>query len=175
LNAAGAGFFFLHQDNRSKLASLLVIETALILLLFAVQSNSRSELPFLFAFYALFTLFVFRPHRLKVLGWKPITLVGAASYSLYLLHQNLGVTVISIISSALSPNPGNWSALVAVFVAFALIPVSVAIFRYWEMPAKRVILALGRGTRKKRAAEPRRETLEPASSDWGPDILLTGR
>lgn len=144
--AAGIGFLFLHHDHQNGLARLLVLETALILLLFALQSNSIAELPFLLAFYALFGLFVFRPQGVRVFSCKPVTLVGAASYSLYLLHQNLGVTLISSISGALLPDGGSWSALIAVFVALALAVVSVIIFKFWEMPAKETLLALRRGT-----------------------------
>jgi peptidoglycan/LPS O-acetylase OafA/YrhL len=159
--AAGVGFFFLHRDGWNRLARLLVIESALVVVVSTMRSNSSSELPFCLAFYALFALFVYCPRWLGPFSYKPITLVGAASYSLYLLHQNLGVTLIATIGSALSPSAGGWSAFVAVCVGLALIAVSVLIYQYWEMPAKRILLALGRGTMKQLRAYPR--------------ALLTGR
>jgi peptidoglycan/LPS O-acetylase OafA/YrhL len=159
--AAGVGFYFLHRDHRNKLARLLVIETALAVVISTVRSASISELPFCLAFYALFALFVFRPRWLRPFSYKPVTLVGAASYGLYLLHQNLGVTLIATIGRALSPNAGGWSVLFAVWVGLALIAVSVVIYQRWEMPAKRILLALGRSTMKQLRADPR--------------TLLTGR
>ena len=159
--AAGVGFFFLHRDRRNKLALLLVIETVLVLLVWKVGTDSRSELPYCLAFYALFLLFVFHPRWLGPFSYKPVTLVGAASYSLYLLHQNLGVTLIATIGSALSPNPGAWSAIIAVCVAIALIALSVLVYQCWEMPAKRILLALGRRALRQSGPSPR--------------TLLTGR
>ncbi len=158
---AGVGFYFLHRDSRNKLARLLVTETALVILLSSVRSNSISEIPFCLAFYALFALFVLCPRWLRPFTYKPVTLVGAASYSLYLLHQNLGVTLIATIGGALSPNPGAWSAFIAVGVGIALIAVSALIYQCWEMPARRILLALGRGALKQPHARTR--------------ALLTGR
>jgi peptidoglycan/LPS O-acetylase OafA/YrhL len=155
--AAGVGFFFLHRDGRNRLARLLVMESALVVILGTVRSHSSAELPFCLAFYALFTLFVFRPRWLRPFSYKPVTLVGASSYSLYLLHQNLGVTLIATIGGALA---GAWSAIIAVCVGFALIAVSVLIYRCWEMPAKRILLALGRGALKPPRAYPGRRVAQ---------------
>jgi peptidoglycan/LPS O-acetylase OafA/YrhL len=155
--AAGVGFFFLHRDGRNPLARLLVIESALVVVLSTARSHSSSELPFCLAFYALFTLFVSRPLWLRPFSYKPVTLVGAASYSLYLLHQNLGVTLIATIGGALS---GGWSVIVAGCVGIALIAVSVLIYQWWEMPAKRILLALGRGALKQPRAYPGRHAAQ---------------
>jgi peptidoglycan/LPS O-acetylase OafA/YrhL len=159
--AAGVGFYFLHRDSRNKLARLLAIETAFVLILWRVGPNAAAEIPFCLAFYGLFFLFVFYPRWLRPFSYKPVTLVGAASYSLYLLHQNLGVTLIATIGDTLPSSAGGWSAFVAVGVGFALVAASVLIYRYWEMPAKRILLALGRGALKQSRA--------------GPPTLLTGR
>jgi peptidoglycan/LPS O-acetylase OafA/YrhL len=159
--AAGVGFYLLHRDKANKLARLLAIETALALILWRVASNSAAEIPFCLAFYALFLLFVFHPRWLRPFSCKPVALVGAASYSLYLLHESLGVTLIATIAGALPPITGGWSALIAVGVGFAMVAGSVLIYRYWEMPAKRIVLALGGGALKQSRA--------------GPRTLLTGR
>lgn len=159
--AAGVGFFFLHRDGGNRLARLLVVESALVVVAAAVGLSSIPALPFCLGFYALFALFVYCPRWLAPFSYKPVTLVGAASYSLYLLHQNLGVTLIATLGGALPPDAGGWSAFIAVCVGLALIAVSVLIYRYWEMPAKRIVLALGRGAMKQLRAYPR--------------TLLTGR
>lgn len=69
-----------------------------------------------------------------------LTAIGICSYSLYLLHQNIGVTLISLIASALSLN--KYAALAVPFVvALAAIMLASVIYRYWEHPMNRKIVA----------------------------------
>ena len=96
-------------------------------------------------FFALFLLFVMRPHWLAWFGSVPMVAVGAASYSLYLLHQDIGVTVLSLRTAAGAPV--HSSAWLAVTVAGCLVVLSVGIYRFWEMPAKNRILRWRRAVR----------------------------
>jgi peptidoglycan/LPS O-acetylase OafA/YrhL len=62
--------------------------------------------------------------KVPILRWKPIAFVAGASYSLYLLHNNLGSTVIYHLDGWIGP----WPALLA---ATALIFVVAPISTHW--------------------------------------------
>ena len=70
----------------------------------------------------------------------PLTLlskIGLASYPLYLLHQNIGVSVISSVDF-----PGT-SAVMAIFILALLIVLtllSYAIHRWVEEPGKNILM-----------------------------------
>jgi peptidoglycan/LPS O-acetylase OafA/YrhL len=76
-------------------------------------------------------------NRMFCCSW--LTAIGVWSYSLYLLHQNIGVTLIAVIASALSLN-SHEALAVPIVVAAALIPFSGLIYRYWEHPMNRRIV-----------------------------------
>jgi peptidoglycan/LPS O-acetylase OafA/YrhL len=86
------------------------------------------------AFYAL----IYRPQWLFVCCWPPVSTLGAASYSLYLLHQFIGLTLLRSLTAAVGA-PGE---VVAAAVMLGLAGASIFIYRYWETPAKRVMLRL---------------------------------
>jgi len=60
--------------------------------------------------------------KIRILGWGPLVYLGTISYTLYLLHQNLGYIVISSLEQAgLSPGPSIvLAAVVALVMASAL-------------------------------------------------------
>ena len=141
---AGVAFFYLYQDRKNMLASLLAIETLAMVVVRAVKMDAASEIPFDLAFYALFFLFVFRRKWVRAFEWKPLALVGEASYSLYLLHQYVGVTLIALVGSVVGAAPNHWSAFSVPLVAAVMILFSLSVYRHWEVPAKRKLLDLGR-------------------------------
>ena len=126
------------------LAGLLVAETLAVVLWQAVALGAASEIPFYLAFYALFFLFIFRRDSVRGFAWKPLARIGESSYSLYLLHQYVGVTLIAQLWSLIGTAPSNWSALLAPFVAAVMILFSLLVYQYWEVPAKQKLLNLGR-------------------------------
>jgi peptidoglycan/LPS O-acetylase OafA/YrhL len=140
----GVAFFYLFHDRKNTLAGLLAIETLVMVGVRAITADVASEIPFDLAFYALFFLFVFHRKRVHVFDWKPLALIGEASYSLYLLHQNVGVTLIALMGSLVGANSYQWSAFVVPLVMIVMILFSLFIYRHWEVPAKRKLLELGR-------------------------------
>lgn len=65
--------------------------------------------------------------------------VGVASYSLYLLHEYAGLTVIAEIAKALGCV--GWSALPVMLAILALLVfLSRTIYEHWESPCNRVLL-----------------------------------
>ncbi len=137
---AGIAFFYLHLDRGNRLARLLAVETLTVSIAQALLRNAAAEIPYYLAFYALFVLFVFRRQWVRVFEWKPFTSAGESSYSLYLLHQNIGVTLIAVLGGGAG---ARWSALAVPVVATIMVLLSLQIYRKWELPAKRKVLELG--------------------------------
>jgi len=82
-------------------------------------------------FITLFVLLVYKPGSLKMLLAKPLLIIGLVSYPLYLLHQNVGVILISKFSVSAHPEVNIFIPLV-VLLLFVL--VSYIIYRYYEKP-----------------------------------------
>jgi peptidoglycan/LPS O-acetylase OafA/YrhL len=141
--AAGVGFYYLHRNRQTTMAWLLVMETAVVLSVesFLSAKATPAVLPIYAGFYVLFILIIYRQPWVSVLAYRPVALIGASSYSLYLLHQNIGVSVISAAASWLNLTSQRVTVLLAVAVAIAMMGAAQGIYKYWEMPWKRKILA----------------------------------
>jgi peptidoglycan/LPS O-acetylase OafA/YrhL len=89
---------------------------------------------------ALFVLFVTNSPILRPLAWKPLTVLGAASYPLFLLHEAGGIAVMRLLDGwGLPP-------MVILAMVFALmVAVSLLIFRFFEEPAKDWLLGATKG------------------------------
>jgi peptidoglycan/LPS O-acetylase OafA/YrhL len=77
----------------------------------------------------------------KVLSYGPLPAIGVSSYSLYLLHQNIGVTAIRFFAREFSLGTVPSIALACV-VAIALIALSYGLFQWYEKPANKYLLGL---------------------------------
>lgn len=76
----------------------------------------------------------------RILSATWISAIGVASYSLYLLHQRIGITIIHGAAKELHfYGPG--SLILAVGTGAVLILASMLVFRYWEAPLNRSIVA----------------------------------
>jgi peptidoglycan/LPS O-acetylase OafA/YrhL len=75
----------------------------------------------------------------KFLSLKPLTMVGVSSYSLYLLHQNIGVTLIRFFSKTLSLGVAA-SVVLAIAVGVTLISFSYLLFQLYEKKANKYLL-----------------------------------
>ncbi len=85
----------------------------------------------------LFAAFAFSPGVLKIIEARPLIGLGRASYSLYLLHQVIGVSLIGWIARFIQP---QWSALSAIFATAILIAAARAMFHFVEKPANKAIV-----------------------------------
>ena len=72
-----------------------------------------------------------------VLASRPLAGIGAASYGLYLLHQNVGVAILH----SLPPMRAAGGVLAALVVAAGCTAVAVASFRWIETPLARALRA----------------------------------
>ena len=140
--AGGVGFYFLFFDKIKFFYHSIIFSSIIFILINGLFHSSINfiELFFYVLFYLMFYLFIFKRTWLSPFSWKPMTMIGAASYSLYLLHQDLGVTIIATL--------GNWFKfdnilailLIPLFVILLMIISSLFIYKIWEVPTKSWIL-----------------------------------
>ena len=88
-----------------------------------------------FIMLSLFIIFLYRSTMLHWLSWSPIVKVGQVSYSLYLLHSCIGVSIIRIL--VLNRIPYIAAALMVLLGSIAL---ALAFYRYVELPGKRLVM-----------------------------------
>ena len=139
---SGIGFYALHSTPKSRLGWLLLGESVAALLISSSKSGTLTvNVSALMLGYAMFMAMLYRPAWVRWFASRPIAAVGMASYSLYLLHQEVGVALLQSISRAswLQGNP--WLGLLSAGALAALmVGVSLAIYQFWEVPAKVFLL-----------------------------------
>jgi peptidoglycan/LPS O-acetylase OafA/YrhL len=86
---AGVTFYALRASPQSRIKGLALIAGCL---LYAALFQTASELPVTFFFFGL--MYLVATNRLRWLAARPLDAMGAISYSLYLLHQNVGFVII---------------------------------------------------------------------------------
>jgi peptidoglycan/LPS O-acetylase OafA/YrhL len=133
---AGMMIFSLTRGGGGRLAWIaLTISAALTLLPQEKQDHTLSPLWYaLMSFTFMAAVWGVSRNKLHFLSWRPVALVGEASYSVYLLHQVVGYWIIFQLEQA------GLSANLSIVAAIgAIIPASIAI-RYWiEIPGQRAI------------------------------------
>lgn len=139
----GIGFFALYREPSSRIGWILLAESAGAILVQAL-TKSANLTPEVIAWTisdALFFALLYKPHWLSPFSARPVAAIGMASYSLYLLHQDTGVAMLQLLSR--SPfwrqNP-DISFFAAGAIVLIMTAVSLIIYRYWEAPAKTLIL-----------------------------------
>lgn len=146
LFAMGIAFYHLYIKQKEKFSHFIVLESWVLLALQAAFFNASGgdvavssilmEILVYTAVVAAFYLFIYQPHTLAFFSWKPICSIGAASYSLYLLHQNAGVALIHFLTMV-TRLPGE---LIAIVIMASFVLIAIGIYRYWENPGKKIIL-----------------------------------
>jgi len=124
-----AGIMFYKMMYKIEWSSILILMFA-----FLVGYLMHDELVLLTTVYfVLFTLFV--TGFLKFLAIRPLVYLGSISYSLYLIHQNVGYVIIRNLETY------NLATPFSIIVVPAIVSIFVAslIFRYIEKPAMLLI------------------------------------
>lgn len=94
--------------------------------------------------FGLFAAFVWRPNTLKFLTHPLFLRIGRASYSFYLLHQVVGISLLVLIAALL----GTTASLLSLPLVFALlIFLSFQIFEHIEQPTNRWLVSSYRSWR----------------------------
>jgi len=138
----GIGFFVLRSQQSSAIRDgsvVLCISGLLLGVLIATKAVAYDAWAVTLV-VVLFGSAFYSDRVATLLSVRPLVLVGAASYSLYLVHQYVGVTIISIAGR-------RWSspAMGAVLVGGLIVTLSVACvltFRYVETPISRAVLRI---------------------------------
>ncbi|MBS0374837.1 MAG: acyltransferase [Proteobacteria bacterium] len=137
---AGVGFFHAWMD-RGRVGAWFLVAVGLLFGLVGSAADFPERLVVL-GIYAVFTVFVLRLRIASLLAASWLTRVGAASYALYLLHQEIGVTLIAALARALGIE-GRPSTVVALAVILGLIAASAFIYDRYEVPARRLLTRVG--------------------------------
>lgn len=125
--AAGIVFYQLHskQANTYTWPGLVLI---FLLILFDCSSIQAAAVVSLM--FSLFFIFIYSPWSLKILKTAPVTSIGLASYSLYLIHENIGVLFIHKYAETF----GELSGLFPLLLIVAFMLFSWYLFRFVERP-----------------------------------------
>ena len=128
----GALFFQLYMKKRMINSVVLIIVSALSLLIYEKYINLNQFLPsyILAGMLVLFSVFILYPKILSFLTLKPVTSIGIASYSLYLIHEPIGILLINKYAGLF----GKFDFLFPVLVILLLILFSLFSYKYIEKP-----------------------------------------
>lgn len=136
----GIAFFWMHSNVERKLRMpLLVLAIGTII----VRAVATRSLPQMAAAVFIPAMFWFAGTGRPLNGFlsnQLVTSIGTASYSLYLLHQNIGVALIGYLGRILSFN-GMFSVVLMPGVTVLLMCSAKIVFEAWERPMNRRINA----------------------------------
>jgi len=128
----GVLFFQLYSTEK-KVISIFFISLSVFILLFlngGLNFNQFMPVHSIFIMVLLFLGFIYYSKQLGFILFQPIANIGVASYSLYLIHENIGVLLISKYAFLL----GKYDYFFPVFVILLMIFFSLFSFRYIEKP-----------------------------------------
>jgi peptidoglycan/LPS O-acetylase OafA/YrhL len=141
LFVAGMAFYEVFKSESrkyGKLAALVLAALIYTMVVYLLPNDSVQTSLFAAAmivvFFALFHLFAMRSGSLNVLSVPWLAQIGAASYSLYLLHDSVGTALIARANQDIAESLW-WPLLVAIVV----IGLSMWTYRFVEVPARRLI------------------------------------
>ncbi len=140
---AGIGFYALFVDAKSRIGRILLLEAIAGLAFLHMGTHAGTPAPFIAmgCGYAVFLALLMRPKWVAWLAYPPLAAIGVASYSLYLLHQSIGVALLDLLRRSIGGAGSEFYALVVPFLTGALIVTSLLVYRYWEAPAKEFLLS----------------------------------
>lgn len=133
----GVGIYLFNSTSRPKIGWLLA--TIALVELLALSLHDRDWVPICFGCGALAIFYLGLKSRAlqAALSLRALSLIGLASYPLYLLHQNLGVQLIRLLGES-APN-SQWSGLVPILVSALMICAAIAIHMLVERPIQRML------------------------------------
>lgn len=108
LFAAGVVYSEIHRSGLQKWHAISLVPLVPLSLLGTAFFGKTGEFDLAVAiwvlvFHALFLALSLRLPAVKIFAFRPLVFIGAISYSLYLLHQRLGLQLISYIPKGMNP------------------------------------------------------------------------
>jgi peptidoglycan/LPS O-acetylase OafA/YrhL len=128
----GILFFGIYSKKYDKYTIIILILVVLLLLHSTIRLNVRIGMV---CMICLFFLFIYFPSFLNLLNHKLITNIGLASYTLYLIHENIGVLLIHKYAMFW----GRFDFLFPVFVIILCVAFSLVSYRYIEKPINKFL------------------------------------
>jgi len=140
----GIGCYYLYYGEHKK-AMLLSVLSFISLTLYILAISAKPYMPFNAArtFIGAAIIFVLLICSIKIdfvgriLSYRPLTMIGVASYSLYLLHNEIGIKLIRIIDSSQHINSMLISYILPALVLLAIAIFSLFLYKYYEHPVNR--------------------------------------
>ncbi len=138
---AGILFYRIYDQRGDRFTYVSLVLVALFLAAYmplSAKSFDKAWIALAFACLnlGLFATFVLRPQTFDIPGARTLQLIGLSSYPLYLLHQKIGVTLISQIDPAL---PVFVQLILVGAIVAGLIGAAVLIYRTVEVPGKTLL------------------------------------
>jgi len=129
LFAAGIGFFMLSTKRRTLIQYVLILTSLTCEFLILYKDNSR-VVPYIViaCFYLVFYMFINK--KLEFLSNRLLLFMGSISYSLYLIHENIGMAIIYWIKQGIDHQLVYVPITMVVVFGFAYL-----ITKYIERPA----------------------------------------
>ncbi len=134
----GVLFFDLYNDKRDlKSMGYLILASCLQ---FIFLNKLQFRIAFLLMLF-LFFLFIYFPNVLNTLTWNPISKVGLASYALYLVHAEIGISLVYKYSYCL----GRFNFLYPIIISLLLSAFAWLFYQFIEKPLGRKLSFLSNG------------------------------
>jgi peptidoglycan/LPS O-acetylase OafA/YrhL len=128
----GVLFFTMYAKKANKATAVYFSIAAICQLYSCVQWEVRIAM---LLFLMLFVVFIFYPRWLHFLAYKPIATIGMASYSLYLIHQDIAVLLIHKYARSW----GRFDGLFPVLMILIMVLFSLFSYRFFERPVSRLM------------------------------------
>jgi peptidoglycan/LPS O-acetylase OafA/YrhL len=128
----GVLFFQLHSNGR-KIITLILLSLLIAVRFYyygELSSNDFTPVYILGLMITVFICFSYFPGLFKFLSGQLITKIGVASYSLYLIHEYIGVLLINRYASIL----GKFNFLFPILLIIAMIIFSLLLYKFVEKP-----------------------------------------
>jgi peptidoglycan/LPS O-acetylase OafA/YrhL len=89
--ASGICFYLIYTNKNTNLSYVILVLS--VVFIFVISAHNQKHFLSIFICYGTFTLFIL--NKLSFLKIKPLVFLGSISYSLYLVHQNIGYVIIN--------------------------------------------------------------------------------
>jgi peptidoglycan/LPS O-acetylase OafA/YrhL len=136
--AAGAIFFDLYKDRLTKVTAAVLLSTMFLIIIRTATFNRQPLGIILFgtAFFFAFWLISIHHRAGNALAFRPLAWVGAASYSIYLYHEPVGMVLISNV-------PKTWSVglqvMIVLLITTSVLLIGYLSFKTVEIPSARAL------------------------------------
>jgi peptidoglycan/LPS O-acetylase OafA/YrhL len=115
--------------NKKHDPKLLLLFSGIFIFQMLVLSNRYITAICIF-FYVIFLLFLFKPKYISFLSNKILSVIGVASYSIYLIHEYIGFLIMNRIGSSFH----SWNWIIPIFLIILSTLFGVFSYKYLEMP-----------------------------------------